>query len=48
MDFLFFNYIFARKPKEFRGKVYGGILDILFEYIEKGGNENEILEKWVQ
>ena len=28
------NNIFARKPKEFRCKVYGGILDTLFDYIE--------------
>lgn len=28
------NNIFARNPKEFRCKIYGGILDILFKYIK--------------
>jgi uncharacterized protein len=42
------NNIFVRKPKEFRCKVYGGILDTLFDYIENAGTEKEILESWIK
>ena len=42
------NNIFARKPKEFRCKVYGGILDTLFDYIENAGTEKGILESWIK
>lgn len=40
--------IFAKYPREFRCKVYGGILNILFDYIEKNDKEiMDIFEKWV-
>ena len=40
--------IFAKYPREFRCKVYGGILDILFDYIEKNDKEiMNIFEKWI-
>lgn len=40
--------IFASYPKEFRCKIYGGILDILFDYIEKQDNDViEIFRKWI-
>ena len=39
--------IFARKPKEFRCQVYGGILEILFDYIENDKEVRQIFEKWI-
>lgn len=41
--------IFAKHPREFRCKVYGGMLDILFDYIEKNDEDvMEIFRKWVE
>ena len=39
--------IFVRKPKEFRCQVYGGILEILFDYIENDKEVRQIFEKWI-
>lgn len=39
--------IFAKNPREYRCKIYGGILDILFEYIENNSEVKEIFKKWV-
>lgn len=41
------NNIFARNPKEYRCKIYGGILDILFEYI-KDEEVLKIFYKWIK
>ena len=41
------NNIFAQNPKEYRCKIYSGILDILFDYIENEPNVLEIFEKWI-
>lgn len=40
--------IFPKHPKEFRCKIYGGILDILFNYIYENDEEiMKIFENWV-
>ena len=41
------NNIFQQNPKEYRCKVYGGILDILFSYIEKNSEVVEIFKRWI-
>ncbi len=41
------NNIFSQNPKEYRCKVYGGILDILFNYIEKEPEVVKIFKKWI-
>ncbi len=41
------NNIFSQNPKEYRCKIYGGILDILFNYIENEPDVVEILKKWI-
>lgn len=40
------NNIFAQNPKEYRCKIYGGMLDILFEHIEQK-DEEDIFIKWI-
>ncbi len=39
--------IFMQNPKEYRCKIYSGILDILFEYIQKDSEVVEIFKKWI-
>ncbi len=39
--------IFAKNPNEFRCSIYKGILNILFEYIEKDDDIKRIFEKWI-
>lgn len=39
--------IFSKKPKEFRCQIYGGILEILFNYIENDKEARQIFEKWI-
>ena len=41
------NNIFAKNPNEYRCKIYKGILDILFEYIEKDKEVLEIFKTWI-
>ena len=41
------NNIFVKNPKEYRCKIYSGILDILFNYIEKNDETMEIFENWI-
>lgn len=41
------NNIFAQNPKEYRCKIYSGILDILFDYIENEPDVLDIFEKWI-
>ena len=41
------NNIFVKNPKEYRCKIYSGILDILFNYIEKNDETIEIFENWI-
>ena len=41
------NNIFAKNPREFRCKVYSGILDILFNYIEKDEEAKKIFYRWI-
>ena len=41
------NNIFSKNAKEYRCKVYGGILDILFEYIENQPENIDIFKKWI-
>lgn len=41
------NNIFAQNPKEYRCKIYSGILDILFDYIENEPDVVDIFEKWI-
>lgn len=42
------NNIFAKNPREYRCKVYSGILDILFDYIENKPDVAEILKTWIE
>ena len=42
------NNIFAKNPKEYRCKIYKGILDILFNYIENDQQVVEIFKNWIQ
>lgn len=39
--------IFAGRPKEFRCHVYGGILEILFDYIKNDEEVKQIFERWI-
>lgn len=39
--------IFASRPREFRCQVYGGILEILSDYIKNNEEVKQIFEKWV-
>lgn len=39
--------IFQQNPREYRCKIYGGILDILFNYIEKEPDVVEIFKRWI-
>lgn len=39
--------IFSQNPREYRCKIYGGILDILFNYIEKEPDVVEIFKRWI-
>lgn len=39
--------IFPKNPKEYRCKIYGGILKILFDYIEKDKEAVEIFNSWI-
>ena len=39
--------IFMKNPREYRCKIYGGILDILFDYIENNSEVKEIFKKWI-
>lgn len=41
------NNIFTQDPKEYRCKIYGGILDILFNYIENEPDVIEIFKNWI-
>ena len=41
------NNIFSQNPKEYRCKIYGGILDILFNYIENEPDTVEIFKNWI-
>lgn len=41
------NNIFSKNPKEYRCKIYGGILDILFDYIEHEPDTVEIFKNWI-
>ena len=42
------NNIFAKNPREYRCKVYSGIMDILFDYIENKPDVAEILKTWIE
>lgn len=42
------NNIFPKNPQEYRCKIYKGILDILFEYIENKPEVVEIFKKWIE
>ena len=39
--------IFSKNPKEYRCNIYGGLLDILFDYIENDKEAVEIFYKWI-
>lgn len=39
--------IFAKNPNEYRCKIYKGILDILFDYIENDEEVVEIFKSWI-
>ena len=39
--------IFSKNPKEYRCKIYGGILEILFNYIENDEEAVDIFNKWI-
>lgn len=39
--------IFSKKPREFRCQIYGGILEILFDYIKNDKEAKQIFEKWI-
>lgn len=41
------NTIFSKNPREYRCKIYSGILDILFDYIEHEPNVLEIFKNWI-
>lgn len=41
------NNIFAQNPKEYRCKIYGGILDILFKYIENEPDIVDVFKTWI-
>lgn len=41
------NNIFSQNPREYRCKIYGGILDILFNYIENEPDTVEIFKNWI-
>ena len=39
--------IFAQNPNEYRCQIYKGILDILFDYLEKKPENIEVFNKWI-
>lgn len=39
--------IFAQNPREYRCKIYSGMLDILFDYIENKPDVVEIFKNWI-
>lgn len=41
------NNIFAQNPKEYGCKIYGGILDILFNYIENEPDIVDVFKTWI-
>ena len=41
------NNILAQNPKEYRCKIYGGILDILFNYIENEPDIVDVFKTWI-
>lgn len=41
------NNIFAQNPKEYRCKIYSGILDILFNYIENEPDIVDVFKTWI-
>ncbi len=41
------NNIFSQNPREYRCKIYSGILDILFNYIENEPDVVEIFKNWI-
>lgn len=41
------NTIFSKNPREYRCKIYSGILDILFDYIEHEPDVLEIFKNWI-
>ena len=41
------NNIFSQNPREYRCKIYSGILDILFNYIEHEPDVVEIFKNWI-
>ena len=41
------NNIFSQNPKEYRCKIYSGILDILFNYIENEPDTVKIFKNWI-
>ena len=42
------NNIFPKNPQEYRCKIYKGILNILFDYIESEPEVVEIFHKWIE
>lgn len=42
------NNLFAKNPNEYRCKIYKGILDLLFYYIETDPSIVDIFKKWVE
>lgn len=42
------NNIFAKNPQEYRCKIYKGILNILFDYIEKKPDVLKIFREWIE
>lgn len=42
------NNIFPKNPQEYRCKIYKGILNILFDYIENKTEVIEIFKKWIE
>ena len=39
--------IFAKNPNEFRCKIYGGMLDIIFDYLKNNNEILDIFNKWI-
>ena len=39
--------IYARQANDYRCKIYKGILDILFSYIEKDSKAYEVFKTWI-
>lgn len=42
------NNIFPKNPQEYRCKIYKGILNILFDYIQNKTDVVEIFKKWIE